>query len=45
MAILDFIRLQFFYTDNYLELCSRKFIDYEKVFVYSHGLSSAADLM
>ena len=40
MAIFHFIRVQFFYTDNSLELCSRKMIDYEKVFVYSFDFSS-----
>ena len=42
VAILYFIRVQFFYTDNSLELCSRKMIDYEKVFVYSFDFSSVA---
>ena len=42
MAIFHFIRVQFFYTDNSLELCSRKMIDYEKVFVYSFDFSSVA---
>ena len=42
VAILYFIRVQFFYTDNYLELCSRKMIDYEKVFLYSFDFSYVA---
>ena len=42
VAILYFIRVQFFYTDNSLELCSRKMIDYEKVFLYSFDFSYVA---